>query len=366
MYQNKSHSWMKLLSVLLVLLSFQVLNVNAAERHEFYNGVRSLGMGGVSAAVVNDETALLANPAGLGKLRDYFVTVADPEIELNGRTQVMVGTNLTQFMDPQAVLDLLNQNLAERFHQKLQLFPSFVVQNFGIGLYGNYVTDAYVDAGQTNYELYYRNDMAFVMGFNFRIWDGRIKLGMNLKAVNRILIDRTDISPASTGLSLNGLASEGLGVGSDVGLIMSAPWKWLPTLAFVYHDVGGTSYNLTNGMFLNTSTRPPTELATLDAAIALYPIMGKSTRTTFSVELKDALSETDTEDINRRLHYGIEFNFSDALFLRGGMNQNYWTAGAEIAMFNYQIQLATYGEEVGTAATPQEDRRYIFKFAYRF
>ncbi|MCB0357633.1 MAG: hypothetical protein KDD40_11525, partial [Bdellovibrionales bacterium] len=83
-------------------------------------------------------------------------------------------------------------------------------------------------------------------------------------------------------------------------------------------------------------------------------------------EFRDALNVAEEEDVNRRIHAGIEFNFSDALFVRAGMNQRYWTAGLELAVMNYQIQLATYGEDIGPDNTPLEDRRYVGKFAYRF
>ena len=96
----------------------------AGERYEFYNGVRSLGMGGASSAVVNDETALLLNPAGLGKLRNYFVTVADPELELGADTQSMVELDIMAFMDPQDTLDAAKTKPGKRFHQRAQLFPS--------------------------------------------------------------------------------------------------------------------------------------------------------------------------------------------------------------------------------------------------
>ena len=48
------------------------------------------------------------------------------------------------------------------------------------------------------------------------------------------------------------------------------------------------------------------------------------------------------------------------------MHQNYYTAGLEIAMANYQFQAATYGEEIGTADDPEEDRRYVGKMVFRF
>ena len=70
--------------------------------------------------------------------------------------------------------------------------------------------------------------------------------------------------------------------------------------------------------------------------------------------------------MNRRYHAGIEFNFADAVFLRGGYNQRYWTYGLEFSMGNYQFQAASYGEEVGTVDAPKEERHYNLKFSYRF
>jgi hypothetical protein len=107
------------------------------------------------------------------------------------------------------------------------------------------------------------------------------------------------------------------------------------------------------------------EEAKLDAAFAIFPILGKNNRFTFTIEARDVLTLSEEDDINRRLHGGIEFNIKDALFIRGGMNQNFWTAGFELAVANYQIQFASYGEDIGIG-TRTEDRRYVGKFAYRF
>ena len=358
----------------------------AGERYEFYNGVRSLGMGGVAGAVVNDETALLLNPAALGKLRNYFVTVVDPELELGADTQAMIDLDVMAFMDPQDTLDAAKTKPGKRFHQRAQLFPSFVVTNFGMGLYARYAADAFTDSAATNYTYEYRNDLAFVLGFNFRLFDGRVKFGVNARAINRIESQRTDIPIASTGLTLeteinsSTIAKEGFGVGSDVGLILTAPWKLLPTLSFVYRDIGTTSYNMNTGMFLSTTSRPESTPATLDVAIGLFPIIGKNKRMSMSVELVDVLdvvepvTEEKSDEMMRRLHGGFEINFNDFFFLRAGMNQGYWTAGFELAMFNSQLQFATYGEEVGDVVPKgstdtyidKEDRRYVFKYAYRF
>lgn len=344
----------------------------AGEKFEFYNGVRSLGMGGARIAVVNDETAMLVNPAALGKLRDYFVTVADPEISFGTSSQSIIGADVTAFMDPQTMLDKLINEPNVQFHQRVSLFPSFVVQNFGIGVYGNWVTDANVNLAGTEYSLDYRNDYAVVLGFNFRMFDGKVKLGFNARATNRVQIDRnpttTTIPTASSGLTIENLAKEGFGIGSDVGLILTGPWMLLPTLAIVYRDAGDTHYNINDGLFYSTTERPTRTPASLDVALALFPILGNKTRVAFSLEYRDALSE-DQEDIDdpaRRTHVGLEFNFSDAFFIRFGYHQRYFTTGVELAMYNYQLQFASYSEEIGTATATKEDKRFVGKFAFRF
>jgi hypothetical protein len=66
------------------------------------------------------------------------------------------------------------------------------------------------------------------------------------------------------------------------------------------------------------------------------------------------------------LHVGTELNFDDILFLRAGYNQRYLTGGIEIASERLQFQITSYGEEVGDQNNPREDRRTMFKFAFRF
>ncbi|MCB0421490.1 MAG: hypothetical protein KDD61_10875 [Bdellovibrionales bacterium] len=358
----------------LIVLHFTLctLTTHAGEKFEYYNGVRSLAMGGARIAVVNDETAMLVNPAALGKLRDYFVTVADPEISFGTSSQAIIGADITAFIDPQTMLDKLTSEKGVQFHQRVSLFPSFVVQNFGIGVYGNYATNANVNLAGTEYSLDYVNDYAVVLGFNFRLFDGKVKLGFNARATNRVEISRnsttTTIPANSTGLTIEGLAKEGFGIGSDVGLILTGPWMLLPTIAVVYRDAGDTHYNINDGLFYSTSERPLRTPSSLDVALAIFPIISNKTRVSFSLEYRDALSE-DQEDIDdpmRRTHAGLEFNFSDAFFIRFGYHQRYFSTGLEISMLNYQLQFASYSEEIGTAALPVEDKRFVGKFAFRF
>jgi hypothetical protein len=119
-------------------------------------------------------------------------------------------------------------------------------------------------------------------------------------------------------------------------------------------------------MFMNTETAPESTPESVDVALAIYPILGRRLRSTWTVQYNDVLTYGKETDQMRRLHAGFELNYADALFLRGGMNQRYWTAGLELAIVNYQFQAASYGEDIGTADAPREDRRYVLKFAFRF
>ncbi|WP_374075041.1 hypothetical protein [Bdellovibrio bacteriovorus] len=356
--------WIALIQTFFVMAF--AYDANARERHTFYSGARCLGMGGACIAVTNDETALLVNPAGLGKLRDFYGTIFDPELEFGYQTQGFYGEQT--FSNPYSLEDVigaLDKKRSAYYHAKAQVFPSFVGRNFGIGLYGNYLLDAEMSGDGATVDTFYRNDVAFVLGFNFRFFDGRIKLGFNTKLINRIEVDNETLS-ATGPLSYDSIASEGVGLSTDVGLILTAPWKFLPTVTAVVRDVGGTSFDQASGVRLDTASRPNLVKQDVDVAAAIFPIHTNYLRSAWTVEYRGLLTSGDEPDKAKLIHGGMEFNFGDVFFLRAGYNQRYWTAGMELSSERFQWQIASYGEEVGTVDTPKEDRRYTFKFAYRF
>lgn len=352
---------------------FCFASAQAGERLEFYNGIRALGMGGATIAVVNDETTLIQNPAALGKLRESYITVLDFEMDVGSETQSVVDSDIAAFMDPQDTLDQLELKPTKKFYQRAQTFPSLVFPNFGIGFLGKYETSATINTTTNKLDLKYTNDFAGVMGFNIRLFDGMVKIGGSGRVINRSQIIRDDIDTTEANLKMDTFGKEGIGVAADAGIMLAAPITWLPTIAAVYRDVGHTRYDTGSGLMHDTTDEPDPTKPTLDVAFALFPILGKGTRMTITGELRDVLKTVEDgqsgrpEDaVARRTHAGIEFNFSDFFFLRAGMHQRYWSAGIEIALFSYQLQLASYGEDIGTKADPEEDRRYVGKFTWRF
>lgn len=340
--------------------------VFAQEVREFYSGSRYLAMGGAAAAIANDETALLANPAGLGKLRDSYGTIFDPELEINQNSySIYTSSAVADPFTLDKVAGALDNNRSTYYHAKYQFFPSYVVRNFGLGIFARKSLDAHMDETGANITANYYDDMALVMGFNFRLFDGRIKLGFNGKFISRVSIEEKVI-PTTSSMDLKSQASEGAAIGSDIGLILSAPWTYIPTLAIVVHDAGGTSFNAGSGLRLSVADKPTKIEQDYDVAVAVFPIHTNSSRSSFTLEYQKVQAASLATDKNKYYHIGYELNISDLLFFRAGMNGKYWTGGVELASEKTQIQLTSYGEEIGTSQSPVEDRRYLMKFAFRF
>lgn len=342
----------------------------AAERHEFYNGIRPLGMGNASTAAVNDETALLINPAGLGKLRNLFGTILDPELDIGSSAMnIYRAKNFSNPVSVTQVMPAVALAPNEYYYSRVQVFPSFVAKNFGIGLYAKNELAAIAESA-TSASLFYRDDLALLLGYNFRFFDGRIKVGFTGKIISRTEINEVTIDPSGSmdmaTLATANYAKHGLGIGGDVGIIMTAPWNNLPTLAFVARDLGNTAYDKSYFTRLTTNSRPNNTAQDVDAGFSFQVIHKPNVRSLWTFDYKGILTAKDEADKNKLYHIGIEVNFGDVFFVRTGYNQRYVTAGFELASERFQFQMATYGEEVGTATSPKEDRRNVAKFTFRF
>ena len=357
---------MQITFLVLKLMCVFLPAAQASERPSFYRGVRELGMGGAAVATVNDETALLENPAALAKLRDNFVTPVDPEAEIGASTYGAAGNDTARLNDPQRALNDALKKPDRNLHERVQVSPSVVVPGFGLGVFGKYEVNARLNQATNLFEYHSTNDYAASLGAATRLVGGLVKVGANARLVNRAEVARDDLDPTQNNLSLNELQRRGLGLASDVGLHATLPVAWLPSIAAVYRDIGQTAFTREGGIFKRTETAPAAVRQSVDVGLAIAPIWSAHVRTTWSLEYDGVDSAGAERDQMSRVHLGAELNFGDALFLRAGMNQRYWTAGLEMAVGLYQFQVASYGEEIGTLDMPREDRRYAFKFALRF
>ena len=355
----------------MLILLLALSPAHSAERREFSTGTRSLAMGGVSVATVNDETALIANPAALGRLRDFYGTIIDPELEVNNHiATIRKEQAISSSFSISKISDVALANEGKYLHSRLQYFPSFVGRNFGIGILGRSVLDMEA-ASATELETFYQDDLALILGYNLPLWGGRIKLGFSGKVISRHEVAAV-IDPSTQALGPSDLAAadilrEGVGVSTDVGILLTAPWTFLPTVGAVLRDVGGTTFDQMTGVRgLHSDERPTAVKQDLDVGISISPIHSQLLRSHWSIEYKGVLTASDEEDKAKLIHFGSEFNVGDLFFVRFGYHQRYLTAGLEFASERLQFQMSTHGEEIGTADAPREDRRMTLKMGVRF
>lgn len=346
--------------VLFICLNFMALRSYAInEWLELYSNSRTLGMGGASIAVTSDDTSLYRNPANLGSVRDFYGTMFDPEIEGTG--------NLTATsIDIKTVMDSLATKNNTYYRAKQQISPVLVRRNVGFGFfYKNEMSAEISSVDPTVMDTKYISDTGAIFGSNLRLFDGRVKIGATAKFINRIEVQNAAL-PVAGPTDLETIGSEGSAVAFDAGLLIQAPWDYIPTLAVVVHDFGDSPFDKKDGFRLRTAARPVTVKQSVDAAIAIFPIHSNLFRSVWTLEYSDITNSRNDTDNAKRMHLGIELNSRDNFFFRLGYNQRYATAGVEVASEYLVWQLSTYGEEIGTEAAPREDRRVITKFALRF
>jgi hypothetical protein len=350
----------------LALILFIVSTADVSFAADFYQGIRQMGMGGAAIAVVNDETSLLLNPIGLGRLREPYITLIDPEVTTNlksvGHVQDLA---IFDSADPEKIYQELSGSTDENFYFRGQVFPSFAARNYGFGFLGKYDVLARRRSTDQNLELNYLSDWAAVIGANHSFWGGIVKVGASGRYIDRVEYSGV-LDPVVDQLNMKQLARQGTGLAADLGVSITSPTDWLPTVSVLLKDIGDTSFTMGGGFRSGNyqGVGDPNKIPmTADVAVALFPIWSNSSRGAITVEYDDVLNDGDS---TQKLHAGFEINMADRFFFRGGWNRGYPTAGVEYATAVFQIQLAYYGEEIGTAAVPVKDERVAVKTVFRF
>lgn len=335
-------------------------------------GARAQGMGGAYTAVVNDETALLLNPAGLARLRDTIITALDPEIEISEVTtqSLALGAPAT----PGNLLGLgaaaaNPKNHGQLLRSRITLFPSVATSNFGVGLFYQAQDQAGASALGDQIALSSREDIGLHVGYALKFLEGRIKLGIALKALQRT--ETSSVSAlAGTEFTPTFQTATGFGLGADIGLILALPIRWLPTLSAVLRNgpsglalgqPGIMSPVLTSAP-TDSTLRPNTIATTADIGLAVFPIQSQDSRYAITIESQNAL-----DNLNRTFHAGFEFAYRDLVYLRGGYQHNRPTFGFEIQKGSMQFQYAFFFEpspfEIQTELMAS---RHLIKWALRF
>jgi hypothetical protein len=363
--------------------------------HHQYESTRALGMGDAFVATANDYTALFYNPAGLAR-RELGQLNMSMEVGGSLDTQkfykdmdtVQKGTYANDGAKQVAYADLLNQYYGKTLGLRLKAFEGIWVRpNWGIGIVPlDFTLDAQVhNQGTPALDVRAFADTTIAYGYGddlHGVVPGRLSWGTTVKFINRGYINR-EVNALSLVTDPHTVSKEdardGYTADFDLGTLYSprVPTEGFfsvfqlakPTFGAVVRnalDYGfGSSFKLLN----KTQVEAPEKLhRVLDVGAKFeYP----------ELWIFGGRGEIDIRDIGhpnftwrRSFHLGFEFDWTVATWWKGhyriGVNQGYPTFGISALLFIFNLDLVTYGEEVGTYHNPKENRVYMAKLNLDF
>ncbi len=352
--------------VLASKLNAQIPSASVGERY-FYRGARALGMGGVQVVTVNDETAVLINPANQLRLRGARLTSLDVELEASDtfyypfyQTQP-IGNPLN--LD--SVFSSISQNPDKNYYFRASSAPVFASEFFSLGALIQQSLMGRLNSSSATADAFYRDDQVLFAGIAARMLDGHLKLGVTGRAVSRLELDAQLPWPSVFSMVHQGRG--GTALAYDLGLTLVAPVAWHPTLSIVARDFGGTRFDQSFYQRGSYFTTLPEQKQSIDVGLGVFPIHRSQNRSVFAIEAHDVENMSKRSKPIKNLHLGYEFNYRDILFFRFGANQGHWTTGIEIASEFTQLQLAWYAEEMtDDDSISFPSRRLVLKWSFRF
>lgn len=351
----------------------------AAEADELYGpdvGVEPFGMGRAYSAVADDGLSLHYNPAGLALVNKLDFQIFDIRLESNRD----VVSSYKQLGDlgksgSGSVAETMNKYTGKHIMASAGNNTQLTVPNFALGFIYN--THTNFDMENLSYpitKMRYTKDLGFYMGGAVAAGPRKaFRLGTTLKYINRTggvkNIAVSEIMGNRTALTER-FNSTGSGIGADLGMQyrLPTPGRTEITTSFVWHDVGHTSF----GTFQQQNT-PSRIDQNMVAGLGLrFPIGGKKNRRlerrygpsrssnhlSFAFDYSHLNYSTSTEHLPKHLHVGMNLDLP-IFSIQLGLNQTAITFGTAFDIGVIKVELATYGEELGSYGGQRVDRRYV-------
>jgi hypothetical protein len=331
----------------------------AAQFPLLYQGTRPLGMGGAYTAVANDSGALTYNPAGLARVDGFQMDLINLEAEYSeGGAQLVEDLQDLEGDDVATATDVIRAHVGEHFRVRADTFPNVVTKGFGFGILAQATADGeFHSLVNPRLDLDAKADTVGMVGAARSFGPGKhLALGVTGKIARR--------QGARSTFTAVDLANEGFApfdnldeAESDFALDLGAMYS--PDLPFS-PTVGVAALNVTDLDFGTLGTVP----AQVNLGVALNPKLGP-VGLTLAADWVDVTNQLTTdEDARKRTNLGAEVRLWKFLAVRGGLHQDYYTAGATVDLMIVKIDLATYGEEQGAFGGQREDRRYIARLDF--
>ena len=370
------------------------------EHAYLYKDPRVMAMGGANVAVGGYSTSVFSNPAGLASIRkDHGIVVDLLGVGVSASAQFndfykdsedMNEAGLTDDEKTKRAIELLEDYAGDHLHLGVDNYTAISKNSdkfaWSIGLLTaadvNIVTHANGSVNGGFLETTSRAYGGVVVGIakEYPTDNGRLDVGLSVKYLQQSSVEGSlgisELTDENDNLATkleDKYRQDSTGVGLDIGV------KYYPLTAnFLNPTLGLSVLNIGNmGMDDNYGGQPMT--INVGAAISTY--ITKYSHLTLAVDYVDLLDENkvrlygmdgaktdyDESDYMKRLRLGASLNLIDTRFIsttiNGGWYQEAYTAGLDLQILLFKLNVATYQEQVGVGEIDISDRRYLAKIA---
>lgn len=362
---KKHLGWMVFFETILVLLPLTSEAVGFV-RSRYYTGARCMAVGDACLSWISDESAAFYNPAGLVRTKLISMELFNAQVTSNKDTYDFIRKNLSRDRIRKAGknYEVITGNQDKELLANLTMFPYIQLPNILIGAVGSIGTDINIGEGDLPSDpipliFTQTSDAGLIGGVGMRFFGGIVKLGYSAYWLDRAEIDKTVDYNENVDIGLNKRA--GQAVAHTGGLIITAPIKYLPTVAFVARDIGDTNFKKHKGIWAKDPAEAPSQRrASYDAEFSWSPRVGRLATLAFAAGYRD-IQNRYREAAGAHWHGGAELEIGKLVFLRGGYYNGYGTGGLGLDLKFFSVEATTFSQEVGTKFQGRESRLYMLQ-----
>ena len=347
--------------------------------HQQYVSPRALGMGNAFIGLADDHNALLYNPAGLARLE---------EGEINLGIAAMLDSKVVKFKNDidassksgnvSDVTTLLSNNFGNYYGARATVGSQWARPKWGLAIIpvDLSVNLSIHQIGGAALDVIAVQDTTIAYG---RGWDvkwfqhDRMSLGVTGKFIYRGYYNRSllasDLAMSSDILRASD-AKEGFTADADIGSLWTPKisstswWRFLrPSVGFVIRNVADYGFTQNFHLIDKNSGQAPKLGRRYDLGTAWELPDWWIFKTRALADIRDMGATNFT--FKKGSHLGAEFIWKIRSWWRGGwrvgLNQGYFTAGFTGKLGIFNLDIATYAEEVGPSDSPIASRRYVAK-----
>jgi hypothetical protein len=362
-----------------------------------FPSARMGALGGMHAALSDDISVLMSNPAGFRSAPPQ-ISVAELTTNLSGPIfsiadvvfRIAGGTSPTSLLtDPEVQKLLTSLYAGATINGPLAL--GYIGEGLGFGFFNStgmsFATEGTVPTVTTTL----KEDLMFVAGYGFRIplsdrLQSTLDFGFSVKAFTRAGIEWSEsilsffslLTSPSLGDFLNQPFTLDVGFGFDAGAL----YAWNKTLSVglaarnLYSPVARNAYTSVSSFTSGAASTVSYGIAPLDLALGVLYTPRLGFLESYLSNPKLMLDYSDMIDFwthpdtasNPVLHFGLgaEVTLLDILALRAGFGDGYFSAGLGLNLTAFRLDLAMFGRELSSQPGLRPSYNLILSTSFRY